>query len=313
MGRLIAHRLLATIPVLLLVTAGVFALLHLTPGDPIDAMMAESVDATAKDALRRELGLDRPIPVQYAAWMGRLLRGDLGRSIRNGEPVIENVSRRIRPSLELALLAMAISLTIAFPVAIASAVRHNTGVDRLGTTFALFCICMPNFLLALLLLFLFGVTLRWLPISGYVDPLEEGWDGVRSLVLPAVTLGLALAAVVTRTLRSSLLDALAEDYVRTARAKGLSEGAVIRGHVLKNALIPVVTVLGLQLGTLIGGAVITEYVFALPGVGRLVVDAVFARDYPLVQGVVLLIAIGFILSNLVDVLYGWIDPRIRFR
>src|SRR5438046_1385997 len=211
MGRLIAHRLLATIPVLLLVTAGVFALLHLTPGDPIDAMMAESVDATAKDALRRELGLDRPI-------------------------------------------------------------------------------------------------------SGYVDPLEEGWAGVRSLVLPAVTLGLALAAVVTRTLRSSLLDALAEDYVRTARAKGLAESHVIRRHVLKNALIPVVTVLGLQLGTLIGGAVITEYVFALPGVGRLVVDAVFARDYPLVQGVILLIAVGFIASNLlVDVLYGWIDPRIRLR
>src|SRR5205809_725392 len=238
MGRLIAHRLLATIPVLLLVTAGVFALLHLTPGDPIDAMMAESVDATAKDALRRELGLDRPIPVQYAAWMGRLLRGDLGRSIRNGEPVIENVSRRIRPSLELALLAMAISLTIAFPVAIASAVHHNTGVERLGTTFALFGICMPYFLLALLLIFLFGVTLRWLPISGYVDPLEGGW----------------------------------------------------------------------------AGAVITECGCALPGVGRLAVDAVFARDYPLVHGVILLIAVGFIASNrLVDVLYGWIDPRIRLR
>src|SRR6266850_34330 len=314
MGRLLVNRLLATIPVLLLVTAGVFALLHLTPGDPIDAMMAESVDATAKEALRRELGLDRPIPVQYAAWMGRLLRGDLGHAIRNGEPVIENVSRRIRPSLELALLAMAISLTVAFPVAIASAIHHNTGVDRLGTTFALFGICMPNFLLALLLIFLFGVTLRWLPISGYVDPLEEGWNGVRSLVLPAVTLGLALAAVVTRTLRSSLLDALAEDYVRTARAKGQAQSDVIRRHVLKNALIPVVTVLGLQLGTLIGGAVITEYVFALPGVGRLVVDAVFARDYPLVQGVVLLIAVGFILTNLmVDVLYGLIDPRIRAR
>src|SRR2546428_2378583 len=173
---------------------------------------------------------------------------------------------------------------------------------------------MPNFLLALLLIFLFGVTLRWLPISGYVDPLEEGWAGVRSLVLPAVTLGLALAAVVTRTLRSSLLDALAEDYVRTARAKGLAESHVIRRHVLKNALIPVVTVLGLQLGTLIGGAVITEYVFALPGVGRLVVDAVFARDSPLVQGVILLIAVGFIASTLlVDVLYGWIDPRTRLR
>jgi peptide/nickel transport system permease protein len=312
LARLVLHRLAATIPVLLLVTAGVFALLHLTPGDPIDAMMAESADAAAKASLRTELGLDRPLPVQYVAWMGRLLRGDLGRSIRNGEPVVENVSRRIRPSLQLALLAMTLSLLIAFPVGILSAVRRNTSFDRAGTTFALFGICMPNFLLALLLIFLFGVTLRWLPISGYVDPAEELVDGLRSLALPAVTLGLALAAVVTRTLRSSMLEALTEDYVRTARAKGLSEWRVMRGHVLRNALIPVVTVLGLQLGTLIGGAVITEYVFALPGVGRLVVDAVFARDYPLVQGVVLLIAVGFIASNLVvDLLYGLIDPRLR--
>ncbi|HXD94971.1 MAG TPA: ABC transporter permease [Candidatus Acidoferrum sp.] len=314
MARLVLQRLAATVPVLLLVTAGVFALLHLTPGDPIDAMMAESADATAKASLRAELGLDRPLHVQYVAWMGRLLRGDLGHSIRNGEPVLENVSRRIRPSLQLALLAMAISLLVAFPVGIASAVRRNTSVDRVGTTFALFGICMPNFLLALLLIFLFGVTLRWLPISGYVDPAEELVDGLRSLALPAVTLGLALAAVVTRTLRSSMLEALTEDYVRTARAKGLSEWRVVRGHVLRNALIPVVTVLGLQLGTLIGGAVITEYVFALPGIGRLVVDGVFARDYPLVQGVVLLIAVGFIASNLVvDLLYGLIDPRIRHR
>jgi peptide/nickel transport system permease protein len=312
MGRLVLRRLGATIPVLLLVTAGVFSLLHLTPGDPIDAMMAESVDATVKETLRRQLGLDQPIPVQYLSWMGRVLRGDLGRSIRNGEPVIESVSRRIRPSLELTALAMTISLAIAFPLGVLSAYRHNGPLDRAGTSFALFGICMPNFLLALLLIFVFGVTLRWLPISGYLDPLEEGWPGLRSLVLPAVTLGLALAAVVTRTLRSSMLEALTEDYVRTARAKGLSEWAVLRGHVLRNALIPVVTVLGLQLGTLIGGAVITEYVFALPGVGRLVVDAVFARDYPLVQGVVLLIALGFIASNLVvDLLYGLIDPRLR--
>ncbi|HTY80016.1 MAG TPA: ABC transporter permease [Candidatus Bathyarchaeia archaeon] len=314
MGRLVLRRLLATVPVLLLVTAGVFALIHLTPGDPVDVMMAESVDDSVKTTLRRQLGLDQPLYLQYAAWMGKLLRGDLGRSIRNGEPVIENVGRRIRPSLQLAALAMAISLVVATPLGILSAARRNTSVDRFGTTFALFGICMPNFLLALLLIFFFGVKLRWLPISGYLDPFEEGLPGLRSLVLPALTLGLALAAVVTRTLRSSMLDALSEDYVRTARAKGLSESRVIRGHVLKNALIPVVTVLGLQLGTLIGGAVITEYVFALPGVGRLVVDAVFARDYPLVQGVVLLIAIGFILSNLaVDLLYGWIDPRIRHR
>jgi len=313
-GLLILRRLVATIPVLLLVTAGVFALIHLTPGDPIDAMMAESVDDSVKRQLRSDLGLDRPLYLQYATWMGRLLQGDLGRSIRNREPVIENVGRRIKPSLQLAGFAMAISLLVATPIGILSAARRNSTLDRFGTSFALFGICMPNFLIALLLIFLFGVTLRWLPISGYVDPMEELWDGLRSLALPAITLGLALAAVITRTLRSSMLEALSEDYIRTARAKGLGEGAVIRRHALKNALIPVVTVLGLQLGTLIGGAVITEYVFALPGVGRLVVDAVFARDYPLVQGVVLLIAVGFILSNLmVDLLYGWIDPRIRHR
>src|SRR5689334_4546825 len=277
-------------------------------------MMAESVDDSVKQRLRQDLGLDRPLYLQYAAWMGRLVQGDLGRSIRNQEPVIENVSRRIRPSLQLAALAMLVSLVVALPLGVVSAAKRNTPIDGAGTTFALFGICMPNFLLALLLIFLFGVRLRWLPISGYVDPLEEPLAGLRSLALPAITLGLALAAVVTRTLRSSMLEALAEDYVRTARAKGLSEGRVVRGHVLRNALIPVVTVLGLQLGTLIGGAVITEYVFALPGVGRLVVDAVFARDYPLVQGVVLLIALGFIVCNLlVDMLYGWIDPRIRYR
>src|SRR5215472_15688960 len=314
MGRLILERVVATVAVLVLVTAGVFALIHLTPGDPIDAMMAESVDDTVKATMRKELGLDRPIYLQYAAWMGRVLRGDLGRSIRNREPVIENVGRRIRPSLELAALAMGIAIAVAFPVGIVSAARRHSAIDGVGTTFALFGICMPNFLIALLLIFLFGVTLRCLPISGYIDPLEEPLDGLRSLALPAVTLGVALAAVITRTLRSSMLDALAEDYVRTARAKGLSEWRIIRGHALRNALIPVVTVMGLQLGTLIGGAVITEYVFALPGVGRLVVDAVFARDYPLVQGVVLLIAVGFIISNLlVDLLYGVIDPRIRYR
>jgi peptide/nickel transport system permease protein len=314
MGGFVLRRLVATIPVLIFVTAGVFALIHLTPGDPIDAMMAESVDATAKATLRRELGLDQPIHVQYVSWMGRLLQGDLGRSIRNREPVIENVGRRIRPSVQLALLAMVISLAVAFPVGLVSAARRNTAIDGAGTTFALFGICMPNFLVALLLIFVFGVTLRWLPISGYTDPLDEPLTGLRSLTLPAITLGLGLAAVIARTLRSSLLEALSEDYVRTARAKGLSERVVLRRHALKNSLIPVVTLLGLQLGTLVGGAVITEYVFALPGVGRLVVDAVFARDYPLVQGVVLLIAIGFILSSLmVDLIYGWLDPRIRYR
>ena len=314
MGRFILGRLLAIVPVLVLVTAGVFFLIHLTPGDPIDAMMAESADPSVKAALSRQLGLDQPIHVQYLRWMGRVLHGDLGRSIRNNQPVIEDVGRRIRPSVELALLAILIALVVAFPLGILSAARRNTPVDGAGTTFALIGICMPNFLIALLLIFLFGVTLRWLPVSGYTDPLEDPVNGLRSLTLPAITLGLALGAVLTRTLRSSLIEALSEDYVRTGRAKGLPEGAIVGRHALKNSLIPVVTVLGLQLGGLIGGAVITEYVFALPGVGRLVVDAVFARDYPLVQGVVLLIALAYIATNLlVDLVYGLLDPRIRYR
>jgi len=313
MGTLILRRLAAMIPILVLVTFGVFSLIHLTPGDPIDAMMAESFDAAAKERLRRELGLDQPLYVQYATWVGRVVQGDFGRSIRNNEPVIENVSRRVGVSVQLALLAMVISLAVAFPIGILSASHRNSPIDGFGTMFALFGICMPNFLIALLLIYIFGVTLRWFPISGYADPADGLLGTVRSLTLPAITLGLALAAVVTRTLRSSLLETLSEDYVRTARAKGLSEKLVIRRHALKNGLIPVVTILGLQLGTLIGGAVITEYVFALPGVGRLVVDSIFARDYPLVQGVILLIAIGFVLSNLiVDVVYGWLDPRIRY-
>jgi peptide/nickel transport system permease protein len=314
MGRFVLGRLLAIVPVLVLVTAGVFFLIHLTPGDPIDAMMAESADPSVKAALSRQLGLDQPIHVQYLRWMGGVLRGDLGRSIRNNQPVIEDVGRRIRPSVELALLAIVIALVVAFPLGILSAARRNTAVDGAGTTFALIGICMPNFLIALLLIFLFGVTLRWLPVSGYTDPLEDPINGLRSLTLPAITLGLALAAVITRTLRSSLLEALSEDYVRTARAKGLTERVVLSRHALKNGLIPVATVLGLQLGGLVGGAVITEYVFALPGVGRLVVDAVFARDYPLVQGVVLLIALAYIGTNLlVDLVYGLLDPRIRYR
>jgi peptide/nickel transport system permease protein len=312
-GRLILRRLAATIPVLFLVTLVVFMLIHLVPGDPVDAMLGESQDAAARVALRAELGLDQPLYIQYVTWFGRLLQGDLGHSVRTHKPVLEDVGQRIRPTVELAAFAMVLSLAIAIPVGILSATKRNTPLDNLGTTFSLFGICMPNFLIALLLIFVFGVRLRWLPISSFVDPLEDPINGIRSLTLPAITLGLALSAVVTRTLRSSLLETLNEDYVRTARAKGLSESAVIRWHALKNALIPVVTVLGLQFGALFGGAVITEYIFALPGVGRLVVDSVFNRDYPLVQGVVLLIALGFIASNLVvDIAYGWLDPRIRY-
>jgi peptide/nickel transport system permease protein len=310
--RFVARRLAATVPVLFLVTLGVFLLIHLVPGDPVEAMLGESQDPVAKETLRHDLGFDQPLYIQYVSWASRALQGDLGRSIRTHQTVVEDVSQRIRPSLELAVFAIVISLLVAIPLGILTATRRNSMLDSFGTTFALFGVCMPNFVLALLLIFVFGVSLHWLPISSYTDPLSDPISGVKSLTLPAVTLGLALAAVIARTLRSSLIETLSEDYIKTARAKGLDSAAVVIHHALKNALIPVVTVLGLQLGTLIGGAVITEYIFALPGVGRLVVDAVFARDYPLVQGVVLLICVGFILSNLmVDLVYGWLDPRIR--
>ena len=313
MLRYLLHRILALIPILLLVSATVFSLIHLTPGDPAVIMAGESQDPEVVAGIRRELGLDQPIPVQYAIWLGHAVRGDLGRSIRTRQPVLEAMLERLKPTLLLSAMAMALSLTISFPVGALSALRPDSREDMAGTLFTLLGVSMPNFLLALVLIFIFAVTLRWLPTSGYLDPFEEFVPGIRSLVLPAITLGTAMAAVVTRMVRSSLLEALEQDFVRTARSKGLRERTVVVRHALKNALIPVVTIVGLQTGNLIGGAVITEYVFGIPGVGRLVVDSIFSKDYPMVQGVVLLTALAFVTVNLVvDVLYGYLDPRIRY-
>ena len=307
------HRILALVPVVLLVSATVFSLIHLTPGDPAVIMAGESQDPEVVAGIRRELGLDQPIPVQYAIWLGHALRGDLGRSIRTRQPVLEAILERLKPTLLLSAMAMALSLAISFPAGALSALRPDSREDMAGTVFTLLGVSMPNFLLALVLIFVFAVTLRWLPTSGYLDPFEELVPGIRSLVLPAITLGTAMAAVVTRMVRSSLLEVLEQDYVRTARSKGLRERTVVVRHALKNALIPVVTIVGLQTGNLIGGAVITEYVFGIPGVGRLVVDSIFSKDYPMVQGVVLLTALTFVTVNLlVDVLYGYLDPRIRY-
>jgi len=307
------HRILALIPVVLLVSATVFSLIHLTPGDPAVIMAGESQDPEVVAGIRRELGLDQPIPVQYGVWLGHALRGDLGRSIRTRQPVLEAILERLKPTLLLSAMAMALSLAISFPAGALSALRPDSREDMAGTVLTLLGVSMPNFLLALVLIFVFAVTLRWLPTSGYLDPFEEFVPGIRSLVLPAITLGTAMAAVVTRMVRSSLLEVLEQDYVRTARSKGLRERTVVVRHALKNALIPVVTIVGLQTGNLIGGAVITEYVFGIPGVGRLVVDSIFSKDYPMVQGVVLLTALTFVTVNLlVDVLYGYLDPRIRY-
>ena len=309
----ILKRLLAMVPVLLLVSMVIFFLIHLTPGDPVDVMLGEEATVEARDALRRELGLDRPLPLQYALWLGRVVQGDLGRSIRSNQPVSEAILQRLPITLELSALAMLISLTIALPAGIIAAVRRNSNADVASTVFSLIGVSMPNFLLAVLLIYLLSLQLRLLPPLGYVSPTEDLGANLKGMIMPALTLGTALAAVVARLTRSSLLEVLNQDYVRTAWAKGLRERVVIQRHVMKNSLIPVVTVVGLQLGNLLGSAIVTETIFALPGVGRLVIDSIFQRDFPLVQGVVLYLALMFLLINLVvDLMYAYLDPRIRY-
>lgn len=313
MGLYIMRRLLGMVPVLLLVSVLVFSLLHLTPGDPAQSILGEEATPEAIAALRAKLGLDQPLPVQYVRWLGSTLRGDLGRSIRSNQPVSEAIVEKLPVTIELALLAMLVSLTIAIPAGIISAMRRNSAVDALSTFFALLGVSLPNFFLAILLILVFSLTLGWLPPFGY-QPLTEGIGGnLLRMILPAVTLGTALAAIVTRMMRSSLLEVLDQDYIRTARAKGLREGRMVRAHALKNALMPVVTIVGLQIGGLLGGAIITESIFVLPGIGRLLVDSIFQRDFPLVQGVVLFVSLAFLFSNFaVDLMYAYLDPRIRY-
>lgn len=309
----VLRRLGTMVPVLAVVSVIVFSLIHLTPGDPVSIMLREEADPATAAALRTALGLDRPLPIQYLAWLGRAVRGELGRSIRTNQPVTEAILERLPVTLSLAAAASLLALAVALPAGIVSAVRRNSVADVTGTVVALSGVSLPNFWLAILLIFLFSVSLGWLPPLGWVSPARDFWAGLRSLVLPAITLGTAMAAVVMRMTRSSLLEVLQLEFVRTARAKGLGETAILLRHALRNALIPVVTVVGLQAGALLGGAIITETIFALPGVGRLLVDAIFQRDFPIVQGVVLFLAVNFLLVNLlVDLTYAALDPRIRY-
>lgn len=313
MGLYIIRRFVAMIPVLLLVSVIVFSLIHLTPGDPATSMLGEEATPQAVAALRAKLGLDQPIPIQYVKWLASVVRGDLGRSIRSNQPVSEAIAERLPVTIELAILAVTISLLIAIPAGIIAAMRRNSALDAGSTFVALLGVSLPNFFLAILLILLFGVKLQWLPPFGY-QPLTQGLGGnLQRMILPAITLGTALAAIVTRMMRSSLLEVLDQDYIRTARAKGLGEARMVRAHALKNALMPVVTIVGLQIGGLLGGAIITESIFVLPGIGRLLVDAIFQRDFPLVQGVVLFVSLAFLFSNFaVDLAYAYLDPRIRY-
>ncbi len=336
MGRYVTNRLLGLIPVLLGITLLVFTLLHLIPGDPALILLGERATPEQVLALQQQLGLNQPLPLQYWHFLMQLIRGDLGKSILSGVPVLQELQVRFPATVELALGAMAIALCLGIPSGILAAIRKNSWLDQGIMTGSLLGVSLPVYWLGLLLIYLFAVNLHWLPASGRIS-IDGGFhlqprtgfylldtllqanlplcgDVLRHLILPAATLSTIPLAILARITRSALLETLSQDYVRTARAKGLPEFWVIAYHALKNALLPIITIAGLQFGTLLGGAILTETIFAWPGVGAWIYDGILARDYPVVQGGVMAVAIAFVLVNLaVDLAYAWIDPRIQLK
>lgn len=283
----------------------VFLLIHMVPGDPVEVMLGESARPADREALRTALGLNQPLATQLVQYFGGLLRLDLGTSLISQRPIADILAERLPATLELAAVSLLLAVLIALPLGVMAAVHKGRGWDAGAMSFSLLGVSIPNFWMGPMLILVFSFWLGWTPVSGR--------EGAGSFILPAITLGTALAAILARMVRSSLLEVLNEDYVRTARAKGLSEGAVIWRHALRNAWLPVITLLGLQLGALLGGAVITETVFSWPGIGSLLVESIQKRDYPVVQGCVLVISLAYVLVNTVtDLVYAWVDPRIRF-
>jgi peptide/nickel transport system permease protein len=305
MKRFLFQRLALLLPTLFGAVTLVFVIIHVVPGDPVEAMLGETATSADKAALARDLGLDRPLWIQYARFLTGLASGDLGRSLYNQGSVVELILRRIPATLELTLAAMTIALLISFPLGVAAAARRGSAADRFALLFSLMGLAMPNFWLGPLLMIVFSIELGWLPVSGR--------GGIAHLLLPALTLGTAMAAILTRMVRSGLIETIHEDYIRTARAKGVSERRVWIKHALRNSLTSVVTIVGLQFGSLLAGAVVTETIFSWPGLGRLTLQAIQTRDYPLVQGCVLAIAISYLAINfLTDILYRVVDPRISY-
>ena len=305
MARFLLRRLLLLVPVTLGVSTLVFLLVHLTPGDPVEVMLGETAMPAAKEALRRTLLLDRPLPEQYLQFLKGLFTGDLGDSLFSREPVSTAVLKALPATIELAIAGLVFALLIALPLGVLAAVRQGSSLDHGSRFVALLGVSIPNFVLGPLLILGFAIQLNWLPVSGR--------GGLGRLILPALTLGMALAGILSRMIRASLLEVLGQEYVRVARAKGLSEGRVILRHGLMAALIPVITIVGLQFGALLSGTIITETIFAWPGLGRLTLQAIQARDYPLVQGCVLVISFGYVLINTAtDLFYAYVDPRIRY-
>jgi peptide/nickel transport system permease protein len=312
MARYLATRLTSLVPILFGTSVVAFLLIRLVPGDPAIALLGLEADARSLAALHQQLALDQPIVVQYATWLGHILTGDFGRSIQGGRAVFPLLIGALAPTALLSAAALVISLVIAIPAGIVAAVSRNSGADYTASLLALCGLSLPSFWLGILLILAFSIYLPLFPASGYVSPWVDPVAHLRHLVLPALTLGAALAAATMRMTRAAMLEVLRADYVRTARAKGLSRRRVIWVHALRNARIPIVTLLGIQLGQLLGGVVITETVFSWPGIGKLTVDAIFARDYPVVQGAVLLTATLFVLINLLtDLVYTVLDPRVR--
>ena len=305
MKRYLLQRFLLLLPTLFGALTLVFFLIHLVPGDPVEVMLGETATAADKDELRRNLALDQPLTVQYRSFLTGLLRGDLGRSLYEQSGVADLIRRRLPATIELTLCAMIIAVMISFPLAILAAIKKGSGIDRGALLFSLLGLSLPNFWLGPLLMIVFSIQLGWTPVSGR--------GGLAHLLLPSITLGMGMAAILTRILRGSLLQVIHEDYVRTARAKGISEKQVWLKHTLRNALLSVVTIMSLQFGSLLAGSIITETVFAWPGIGRLTVQAIQTRDYPLVQGCVLVIAVSYLLVNLLtDIFYRLVDPRVTY-
>jgi ABC-type dipeptide/oligopeptide/nickel transport system permease component len=304
MARHFFHRFLLTLPAIWLVLTLVFLLIHIVPGDPVEQMLGEGAAPGQIVELRHNLGLDQPLLQQYGHYLWNIARGDFGQSFKFQAPVRHVIFERYPATLQLAFLALIVCAAIAIPLGVVAAHRRGTNTDRAVSVFTLFGLAVPNFALGPLLMVLFGIELGWLPISGRGGPLHY--------ILPAATLGAALAAILTRMVRGAMLEELSSDYVRTARAKGLSTTAVLVRHALRNALIPIITILGLQFGTLLAGTIVTETIFSWPGIGRLTVMAISSRDYPLLQGCILVIALSYVLVNLLtDLLYAVIDPRVR--
>lgn len=315
MRQYILRRVLMLFPVLLGVSFMVFVLLRLLPGDVVTIMMGETGNLSPEqaDSLRTELGLNKPFVVQYAEWVWGILRGDWGVSAFSRQPVLNEMLRRLPVSAELALLSMIVSLSIAIPVGVIAAVRQDTPIDYVLRVLSVFGLSLPGFWVATMALLFMAFQFQWVPPLRYIPFFTDPWLNIQSFILPALTIGTAASASVMRMTRTTLLEVLRQDYVRTAWAKGLTERAVIFRHALKNALIPVVTIMGNQVGFLLGGSVIMEQIFVLPGLGRLTLESIYQRDYPQLQGNILFIATVFVTVNLiVDISYAWLDPRIRF-